>query len=356
MQFLVVLWFLVAYVLANLANHANHANPHPHTVSGISSGAFMAVQHHVAFSSLVTGVGVVAGGPYFCSQGKLPVALTSCTTTPSLISIPELVTITKATALSGYIDAPIHMKDDAVWLFSGTKDTVVDTGVVQKLHAYYTAFGVQNLVLVDSIAAEHSMPTLNYGSACAYKGEPYINNCNFDGAGEILKHVYNTSGAFRPPTTSIDTNIIEFSQSQFNPSVVNFTTIGMADIGYAYVPKACAADGERLISNTSLGPVSLSTSVLPPPCRLHIAYHGCLQSQAAIGSDYYLHAGYNRWAEANAIVVVYPQAKKNLFNPKGCWDWWGYSGPEFASNVGAQLFTVRNIVKRYFDGEENEKH
>ena len=62
-----------------------------------------------------------------------------------------------------------NQKDDAVWLFSGTKDTVVDPGVVQKLHAYYTAFGVQNLVLVDSIAAEHSMPTLNYGSACAYR-------------------------------------------------------------------------------------------------------------------------------------------------------------------------------------------
>src|SRR5215471_3577712 len=39
------------------------------SISGISSGAFMAVQFAVAWSSVVTGVGVVAGGPYYCAQG-----------------------------------------------------------------------------------------------------------------------------------------------------------------------------------------------------------------------------------------------------------------------------------------------
>jgi hypothetical protein len=37
-------------------------------VSGISSGAFMAVQLHVAYSSVFKGVGVLAGGPYYCSE------------------------------------------------------------------------------------------------------------------------------------------------------------------------------------------------------------------------------------------------------------------------------------------------
>jgi len=34
------------------------------TVSGISSGAFFAHQFHVAYSGLVKGAGLVAGGPY----------------------------------------------------------------------------------------------------------------------------------------------------------------------------------------------------------------------------------------------------------------------------------------------------
>ena len=37
------------------------------TTSGISSGAFMAVQLHVSYSYKVSGVGVVAGGPYHCA-------------------------------------------------------------------------------------------------------------------------------------------------------------------------------------------------------------------------------------------------------------------------------------------------
>ena len=33
------------------------------TVSGVSSGGFMAVQFHVAYSGSVKGAGVIAGGP-----------------------------------------------------------------------------------------------------------------------------------------------------------------------------------------------------------------------------------------------------------------------------------------------------
>src|SRR5712671_5790982 len=39
------------------------------SISGISSGAFMAVQFGVSWSSIVKGVGVIAGGPFYCAQG-----------------------------------------------------------------------------------------------------------------------------------------------------------------------------------------------------------------------------------------------------------------------------------------------
>src|SRR5215218_9224155 len=48
------------------------------TVSGISSGAFMAVQFHVAFSGEVAGVGSVAGGPYLGAEGSVSVAVGRC--------------------------------------------------------------------------------------------------------------------------------------------------------------------------------------------------------------------------------------------------------------------------------------
>jgi hypothetical protein len=46
------------------------------TVSGLSSGAYMAVQHGVIYSSKVLGVGAVAGGPFWCAGGSVNTATT----------------------------------------------------------------------------------------------------------------------------------------------------------------------------------------------------------------------------------------------------------------------------------------
>jgi len=45
-----------------------NANISESSVSGISSGAFMAVQFGTAWSSVIKGVGVVAGGPFWCAK------------------------------------------------------------------------------------------------------------------------------------------------------------------------------------------------------------------------------------------------------------------------------------------------
>ena len=45
------------------------------SVSGVSSGAAMAVQIHVAHSSIMRGVGVIAGVAYDCADSRLPVAM-----------------------------------------------------------------------------------------------------------------------------------------------------------------------------------------------------------------------------------------------------------------------------------------
>ena len=100
----------------------------------------------------------------------------------------------------------------------------------------------------------------------------------------------------------------------------------MADSGFVYVPKDCAA-GAR--------------------CRVHVAFHGCRQGIGFIGRSFARQAGYNRWADANRIVVLYPQAEKSLFwplNPRGCWDWWGYSGADYAARSGAQISAVHRML------------
>ena len=50
------------------------------TVSGLSSGAAMAVQMGVAHSSRVRGIGIVSGPPYLCAQGFVTKATNDCLT------------------------------------------------------------------------------------------------------------------------------------------------------------------------------------------------------------------------------------------------------------------------------------
>lgn len=41
------------------------------SVSGISSGAYFAVQMQVDYSSGIIGAGVIAGGPFYCAKGQV---------------------------------------------------------------------------------------------------------------------------------------------------------------------------------------------------------------------------------------------------------------------------------------------
>src|SRR5215472_14438769 len=52
------------------------------SVSGLSSGAFMAVQFGTAWSSIIKGVGVISGGPFACAQNSLVGATGPCTEGP----------------------------------------------------------------------------------------------------------------------------------------------------------------------------------------------------------------------------------------------------------------------------------
>ena len=87
--------------------------------------------------------------------------------------------------------------------------------------------------------------------------------------------------------------------------------------GLLFVPRDCAGG-----------------QALPDPRRL-----SWLSSRASaiIGRPLRATAGYNRWADDNRIVVLYPQAATESgrwpFNPRGCWDWWGYSGADYAART-----------------------
>ena len=83
-------------------------------------------------------------------------------------------------------------------------------------------------------------------------------------------------------------------------------------------------------------------------CRVHVAFHGCRQGAGEIGERFVREAGYNRWAQANRLIVLYPQVRASWrpFNPRGCWDWWGYTGAAYHTREGAQIRAVQGMLER----------
>lgn len=310
------------------------------SVSGLSSGGFMAVQFGVAYSEIVQGAGIIAGGPYYCAQGDVEIAtrkcsctglpvLSSCEVAPGSTSVDQLVEITNQRARNGLIDPTQAMARQRIWMFSGKLDSVVPTAVMNDLYTYYRHYiGDLNIRYRNDVDAEHALPTEGFGNPCADLGKPYLGNCGVDAAGELLKWIHGDD--LRPKSSNgLSGRLVEFDQSEFfddrKPE-----RHGMAGSGYAYIPATCDKNLNR-------------------PCRLHVAFHGCRQNVDEVDDRFVRHAGYNQWADTNNIIVLYPQTTSTfLRNPRACWNWFDFNrdDPDYASRNGRQMQAIRAMIDR----------
>lgn len=301
------------------------------SISGLSSGAFMAVQFGVAYSTIVKGVGVMAGGPYYCAKGSQQTAQSTCMAGSPPVNVNDLIRVTDQNAQADTIDATSNLSGQRIWLFSGTQDFTVKQSVENDLQKYYQRYvSSSNIFYKNNVAAGHAVPTDSYGNPCSSSTDPYINNCGYDGAGDLLKWIY---GSLNPPNTNaLHGTFVEFDQSEF---ISNPNSHSMANSGWVYVPENCKNGAA---------------------CKLHIAFHGCKQypnyqyfagsGMVRFGRTFVDNAGYNRWADTNNIIVLYPQTSNGNGNPLGCWDWWGYDDPNYAKKNGRQMAAVRAMAKR----------
>jgi len=294
------------------------------TVSGLSSGAFMAVQMHVAHSSRVYGAGILAGGPYYCAQNSAWQAVTACMS-PFLLTPPptaDLVSETKTQAAAQHIDSPENLRHARVWILSGAQDETVKPEIVDTLHDFYAAWLPASSMLYERLPdAGHAMITPDASGAheCRITASPWINHCgNFDAPGRLLAHLL---GPLQEKAAQAKGELLLFDQSEF---IAAGEAKIMDERAYVYLPSGCRAGG----------------------CRIHVAFHGCKQQAQEIGDLYAREAGYNRWAETNRLIVLYPQTLKSNSNPNGCWDWWGYSGPDYHLRTGKQIGAVWKMIER----------
>jgi poly(3-hydroxybutyrate) depolymerase len=335
------------------------------TVSGISSGAFMAVQFGVAHSSTVRGIAATAGGPYFCAgkdswggAGVDKVMQRCMQGDPAYPAVDITAADLKASAdaasrwaKAGAIDPLSNLKSSSVWIFHGYNDGIVKKPVSDALENWMLMFVPPEQVFYkENLPAAHAQISASCSQTkaktcnrCDQTGGNYINMCAPDGA------VYDAAGAAlqmfygpmqRVTSSALSSTLVEFSQAGYarhEGKPVEAYKIAIANTGFLYVPASCKAGAA---------------------CKLHIAFHGCGQNADSIGTDFAKGAGYNEWADANQLVVLYPQTKAVVsapitpFNPQGCWDWWGYNDfgyddvGHYATRQGDQIDTVWQMVQR----------
>ena len=314
------------------------------SVSGISSGAFMAVQFGTAWSSLIKGVGVVAGGPYWCARADsddfvngftLPIMTA---TGPCMVGPPPDMdsSFAKADAksASGAIDPLRYVSRQKIYLFHGYNDAVVAKSVTDAAADFYRHYlgdaNRGNLFYQTTIGAGHSLVVAQNQAkdgldGCNANEGPFIDTCGYDQAGIILRHIYGALNA--PNRGALSGKVKIFNQSVYTgPDDPGSISLGAT--GYVFVPGECEAGA---------------------PCRVHIALHGCKQDFGDIDRRFVDDTGYNAWADTNRLIVLYPQTTASPYlpsNPQACWDWWSYVNHEdnYVTKSGSQIRTIKAML------------
>ena len=332
------------------------------SISGFSSGAFMTVQLHLAHSASFVGAGIIAGGPYRCVESFRDTALLAedayamnsvyiCMTPLTPKTAPNagcLAELARETAAAGRIDPIANLAGDRLYIFTGSRDEVIISSVVDSTREFYEQLGVKSerIRYIDTVPAGHSIITNNVeDSPLEMNQPPYINYGGFTQSHDILRHIY---GELQAPADQLSAALTRFDQSEFLGD--DAARASMGAFGYVYVPKAVQEGATAR--------------------AVHIVLHGCKQgysyinyafgradsaNQPPYGNRYMTTTGYNQIADSNDIIVLYPQVTggddNQAQNPDGCWDWWGYTSadpnePDYYSQEAVQIRAIHKMLQR----------
>ncbi|MBV8642719.1 MAG: hypothetical protein JO225_02245 [Candidatus Eremiobacteraeota bacterium] len=293
------------------------------TVAGISSGGFMAVQLHVAFSGTFHFAAIYAGGPYYCAQDSLSTAQTTCQyATSSSLSASESYLDSQSSA--GTIDPKSNLNGQKAYLWSGTMDFTVEQKTMNDLNSEYQHYGVAT-TYDNTYASGHGWESPDGEVACGTTASPYMIDCSgYDSEKTWLTYFFGTVSAKNTGTPT--GTLINFDQTPYGGGANDLDTNG-----YLYVPNTCANGAQ---------------------CTLIVALDGCEQTQATIGTKFITEAGLTKYADTNNLLILYPyQVSSNTpLNPNGCWDWWGYETSTYAVKSGPQMAAIKKMVDKIQSG------
>ncbi len=301
-------------------------------VAGISSGGFFGVQMHVAHSSVFQGAAIYAGGVYHCAQDSVELALVECggeTVAGQALyqsTLAQSESYLDQQSAAGTIDASSHLVGQPVYLWSGTKDSVVNPQEMADLRSEYAHYGAR-IVFDNAVPADHGWESPDGEVPCGTAASPYMIACTQNGQPYDSEKTWLSMffGNLNAKSAAPHGSLLRFDQTEFGASASN----SMDTNGTVFVPQACTAGAA---------------------CGFVVVFHGCLQGHAVIGDKFVTESGIDAWADTNNVIVLYPYAVAapgpTPYNPNGCWDWWGYDDPNYSLKNGTQMSIVYRMVQR----------
>ena len=406
---------LIAFAVAILAATATAAGQHDASsakspaqsgklvsVSGVSSGAYMAAQLQVAFSETFMGVGSVAGGPYYCAEDMTDITAikTKCMAGLGIVPGDYEPYRDKAIELAknGQIDPVSKLGKTRAFIFNSIEDQVINPGLGYLSVLFFQYFSDDpgnNVAAWNAIpgyvgyTVAHGLPTAmskfdayldeaDRGLPCApansqqypwfpnefYRGnDPWIYHCPYPNeyapqiegysmVKAMLDHIYgDIDDPVEPKGLFTTYDQLDFVDDPRIKTVDDLRKHGIGEKMYVYTPRSCEEDQSKCD-------------------KMHVALHGCQQfpewsfvgkagsekaGQKITFGDLFYKGPYNGLAEANRIIMLYPQAynigtAQNDVNPYGCWGFWPFYEEDkdnYYTRAGVEMRMIKNMVDTF---------
>lgn len=303
------------------------------------------------------GVGVFAGEPWHCSATLFPnetavpfgptscggsdtrratscdncppnmtVQCDHCKSHPELVDVNLLAAAARRLASEGLIDDTKYISQMRAYTYCGTQDKA-HYGATVKARDFYALFNA-SVLSNFSIPSGHCWP-VDRDTPVGCGGGKFLpgimsafplQNCDYDGPGELLNHVY---GKLHPQVDMKEANLHLFDQEPFNGN--DTFEVGLGAVGLVYIPTAC---GEGHL------------------CTLHVSMHGC-ENPLILEYPEARRLSFNRWAEANNMVVLWPHNVRHgnqTSEEHACWD--GYAQtPYYDTQRGPQMAAIARMIE-----------
>jgi len=296
------------------------------------------------------GVGIFAGEPWHCSATRFPnetlisndspeacnptcdgcpanktIPCDHCKSHPELVDVGLLADAARRIFAKGLIDDVKYIERMRVYTFCGTNDPS-HYGATVRARDFYELFNA-DVLYNFTIPAGHCWP-VDKDTPVPCGGGSFLpklmsvfplQQCHYDGPGDMLSHIY---GKLRPPIEMVSRNLRLFDQKPFNAG--DMDDVGLGDIGLVYVPENC-----------SVGKM----------CKLHVSMHGC-SNPFVLEYPEARELSFNRWAESNDIVVLWPHNVRHgtySAERKACWDSYAET-PHYDTQIGPQMRAIASMI------------